>query len=144
MPAVTDRDAVAAWGLQFTPRVALAEADAVLMEVAASLRLFGGRDRLVRRVEDGARELGIDRIGWAPTGLAALAFARCGVASEPGLNEGETHDWSGLGSRKARLEPHCRRALAHWSRRVATTGHPCVCRGLSNPQYEPTAPALAW
>lgn len=80
---LADRDTVAAWGSQFTPRVALAEANAVLLEVASSLRLFGGRDSLVRHVEGGARELGIERLGWAPTGLAALAFARCGVATQP-------------------------------------------------------------
>ena len=37
--------ALAVWALQFTPRVAIAE-EAVLLEVAASLRLFGGRAAL--------------------------------------------------------------------------------------------------
>ena len=77
---LADRQAVAAWCLQFTPRVALAEADGVLMEAEASERLFGGRPRLVERVTTESRGLGIDRLGWAPTGLAALAFARCDTA----------------------------------------------------------------
>ena len=74
-----DRQAVAAWCLQFTPRVALAEADGVVMELLASERLFGGRRRLVERVRDEASGLGVGRLGWAPTGLAAIAFARSGV-----------------------------------------------------------------
>ena len=78
---LADRPAVAAWCLQFTPRVALAEADGVLMEAEASERLFGGRRQLAERVRDGARGLGIEQLGWAPTGLAALAIARCGMAS---------------------------------------------------------------
>ncbi len=71
---------LALWCLQFTPRVALVEAGAaVLMEAAASARLFGGRRALAGRVREGALALGVGRLGWAPTGLAALAFARCGV-----------------------------------------------------------------
>ena len=77
---LADRQAVAAWCLQFTPRVALAESDGVLMEAEASERLFGGRRRLVERVRDGSRGLGIERLGWAPTSLAALAVARCDIA----------------------------------------------------------------
>lgn len=71
--------ALGTWALQFTPRVASVEG-AVLMELEASLRLFGGRAALRERVhEAAAAEFGIQRIGWAPTGLAALAFARAGV-----------------------------------------------------------------
>ncbi|CDN86395.1 MULTISPECIES: Y-family DNA polymerase [Hydrogenophaga] len=71
--------ALGTWALQFTPRVASVEG-AVLMELEASLRLFGGRPALRERVREAAMaEFGIHRIGWAPTGLAALAFARAGV-----------------------------------------------------------------
>lgn len=71
--------ALGTWALQFTPRVASVEG-AVLMELEASLRLFGGRAALRERVrEAAAAEFGIGSIGWAPTGLAALAFARAGV-----------------------------------------------------------------
>ncbi|MDI9853450.1 DNA polymerase Y family protein [Comamonas sp. 17RB] len=65
---------LAVWALQFTPRVALLE-EAVLIEVEASLRLFGGVKSLHALVEEGARDLGA-RVAWAPTGMAALAFAR--------------------------------------------------------------------
>jgi protein ImuB len=71
--------ALGTWALQFTPRVASVEG-AVLMELEASLRLFGGQAALRERVrEAAAAEFGVQRIGWAPTGLAALAFARAGV-----------------------------------------------------------------
>lgn len=64
------------WALGFTPRVTLHE-EAVLAEVQASARLFGGLESLCRSMEEGAGELGA-RISWAPTGLAALALARSG------------------------------------------------------------------
>lgn len=68
--------ALAVWALQFTPRVASVE-EAVLLEVEASLRLFGGAEALHALVETGASALGA-QVAWAPTGLAALAFARQG------------------------------------------------------------------
>ncbi|AOW12538.1 DNA polymerase [Hydrogenophaga crassostreae] len=69
--------AVAIWALQFTPRVALAD-DAVLMEVAGSVRLFGGRRALRDRVWGEGQELGVGQLAWAPNSLAALALARAG------------------------------------------------------------------
>lgn len=51
--------------------------EAVLAEVQASARLFGGLEALRQAMEDGAAELGA-QITWAPTGLAALALARAG------------------------------------------------------------------
>lgn len=72
-----DTGSLALWSLQFTPRVAEVE-EAVLLEVEASLRLFGGVEHLHALVESGAGELGA-RVAWAPTGLAALAMARHGV-----------------------------------------------------------------
>jgi len=80
-PAAVSPDALrglAVWCLQFTPRVARME-DAVVMEVAASLRLFRGRMALKARLEDEAPDLGVCRIGWAPTATAALVLARCGI-----------------------------------------------------------------
>ena len=49
--------------------------EAVLAEVQASARLFGGLEPLCQSIEDGAAEIGA-QIAWAPTGLAALAFVR--------------------------------------------------------------------
>ena len=76
---------LATWCLQFTPRVSLIEASAaepaVAMEVEASLRLFGGRRKLVERVRDECAELGVRQLSWAPTSLAAVALARAGVSN---------------------------------------------------------------
>lgn len=69
--------ALAIWALQFTPRVALAD-DAVLMEVEASVRLFGGWRALRERVWAEGQELGVGQLAWAPNSLAALALARAG------------------------------------------------------------------
>lgn len=68
---------LATWALQFTPRVAVS-AGAVVMEVEASVRLFGGKRALRDRVVEESRELGAGAVAWAPTSLAAIAFARAG------------------------------------------------------------------
>jgi protein ImuB len=74
--------ALSHWALQFTPRVAQVE-EAVLMELRASVRLFGGAAALCARVAAEALELGACSLSLgAPTGLAALALARAG---HPGL-----------------------------------------------------------
>jgi protein ImuB len=72
--------ALALWALQFTPRVAVAD-EAVVMELAASVRLFGGWRALRERVASESSELGVGQVAWAPNSLAALALARAGVAN---------------------------------------------------------------
>lgn len=74
------RQALAVWALQFTPRVAVAD-EAVVMEVADSLRLFGGWRALRDRVWAEAQQLGVSHLAWAPNSLAALALARAGIDS---------------------------------------------------------------
>lgn len=74
-PIDTALEALAIWALQFTPRVAVAD-EAVVMEVAASVRLFGGQQALAERVQREGREVGVERLAWAPNSLAALALAR--------------------------------------------------------------------
>lgn len=69
---------IAIWALQFTPRVAYLD-ESVVLEVEASMRLFGGEEALRERVSREARELGVSAVSWAPNSLAALALARCGV-----------------------------------------------------------------
>lgn len=76
--AGSQQHAVGCWALQFTPRVALLD-EAVLLEVAASRRLFGGERALLARIAAQAHELGCTAVSWAPTSLAALALARSGV-----------------------------------------------------------------
>jgi protein ImuB len=68
---------LATWALQFSPRVALVE-DAVVLEVDASARLFGGRRALRDRIVAHAQDLDVGQVAWAPTSLAAIAFARAG------------------------------------------------------------------
>ena len=72
------RRAVATWALQFTPRVALADG-AVLMEVAGSVRLFGGKRALRDRVVAESADVGVTQVAWAANSLAALALARAGL-----------------------------------------------------------------
>ncbi|WKB55829.1 DNA polymerase Y family protein [Eleftheria terrae] len=69
--------AIGWWALQFTPRVALLD-EAVLLEAAASRRLFGGEDRLWERLQQTALALGCTAVARAPTARAALALARAG------------------------------------------------------------------
>ncbi|MET0209913.1 MAG: DNA polymerase Y family protein [Burkholderiaceae bacterium] len=76
---------LATWCLQFTPRVAILEAasesPAVVMEVEASVRLFGGKRRLVERVRAESADLGVAQLSWASTSRAALALARAGQSN---------------------------------------------------------------
>ncbi|MCU0763968.1 MAG: DNA polymerase Y family protein [Hydrogenophaga sp.] len=76
--------ALAIWALQFTPRVALADG-AVVMEVAASVRLFGGVRALRERVLQESGDVGVERLAWAPNSLAALALARTGRDMDLGV-----------------------------------------------------------
>lgn len=80
--AASTARALAVWGLQFTPRVALLER-AVLLELEHSLRLFGGASALRRRLRAQAAELGAVAQAWAATGQGALALARAGRACGP-------------------------------------------------------------
>lgn len=49
--------------------------------MSASARLFGGNEALRERIEHEARDTqGAAFVAWAPTSLAALACARCGIA----------------------------------------------------------------
>jgi protein ImuB len=84
-PRTEALDGLATWCLQFTPRVAVLEAllqcPAVVMEIEQSLRLFGGKRRLVERVREECTDLGVRQLSWAPTSLAALAVARAGASN---------------------------------------------------------------
>ena len=77
-PSSDDLHGLATWALQFTPRVAIAD-EAIVLEVEASTRLFGGRRALHERMFNEAHELGMTSMAWAPNSLAALACARAGV-----------------------------------------------------------------
>lgn len=63
---------LAAWAGRFTPALCVVPPQALLLEVSASLRLFGGQQRLLQQLRSGLGELGIQAgIAAAPTPLAA-------------------------------------------------------------------------
>lgn len=67
---------LAGWALQFTPAVSL-DGQGIVLEVAASLRLFGGHAKITAAIRKGLLDLGLRAtLGVAPTPLAARLFAR--------------------------------------------------------------------
>lgn len=70
-------DSIAIALLQYTPEVAFAEEAGLLLDVTASLRAFGGRLALCRRIRASVRALGFTaQIGMAPTAQGAWLLAR--------------------------------------------------------------------
>jgi protein ImuB len=70
------RCTVAQVALQFTPSVSLEGSDTVVLEVQASLRLFGGLRPLLQRLQAALQPLGHGiRIATAPTALGAALLA---------------------------------------------------------------------
>jgi len=68
---------LATWTLRFTPQVSLAAQDAIVLDIGASLRLFGGLAPLVARIRRGIERQGYAiQLGIAPTPTAALLLAR--------------------------------------------------------------------
>jgi hypothetical protein len=88
---------VATWALQFTPKVATVD-EAVVMDVEASTRLFGGKRALRDRVVHEAADLGITAVAWAPTSLGALALARAG--REDGVRRRWLNCWTSCRCRR--------------------------------------------
>lgn len=73
------RDGAALALLQYTPELAEADEDSLLLDVTASLRLFGGPRRLCRRIRATVSALGLHaQIGMAPTASGAWLMARRG------------------------------------------------------------------
>lgn len=73
---------LACWAGRFTPSVSLDPPATLLLEVRASLRLFGGLAPLCAAIEAGLAELGFDgRLAAAPTPLAARWLARAAPGS---------------------------------------------------------------
>ena len=104
------------WALRFGPLVSLEAPCALVLEIGASLALFGGLEALLARVREGLETLGYRvQAGVAPTPTAALLLARAGggVVREPAdlattlhplplglVADGRTlHDLEGLGLR---------------------------------------------
>lgn len=89
-PVADAQRTLAWWALQFTPRVACLEG-AVVLDVSASLRLFGGapalRARMLQQREQGLAPA-FDALAWAPTSLAALALSRHGLSDSSASGDG--------------------------------------------------------
>lgn len=67
--------------LQYTPEVAQAEEGVMLLNVGASIRMFGGVRALHRQVSQTVRSLGLDaNIAMAPTAMGAWLLARQAIA----------------------------------------------------------------
>ncbi len=66
--------AMRCWALGYTPRVSWLDG-ALALEVQASLRLFGGRDRLLRRIAQEAKDWPTRGMATAPTAWGAVALA---------------------------------------------------------------------
>lgn len=72
-------EGLAAWLESFSSFVSMAGPDVLLLEIAGSLRLFGGLRALRQEISQGLRELGFDAsLAIAPTPLAATWLARAG------------------------------------------------------------------
>lgn len=78
-PAPSSPEAMALgwWALQFTPKVAWLE-EAVVMDVSASLRLFGGAPALYARISCELPTTSPCEVAAGPSSLAALALLRAG------------------------------------------------------------------
>jgi protein ImuB len=75
-------ECLAAWACQFTPKVSLEAPRELALEVAGSLRHFGGADALLARLRGGLAEMGLTAAwAFAPTPRAALWRARSGSRS---------------------------------------------------------------
>lgn len=77
-------DALALAMMRYTPEVAPQPDFGLLLDVGASLRLFGGHRALCRRVRDSARQLGFTVcLGAAPTAGGAWMLARTPIGRRP-------------------------------------------------------------
>ncbi len=115
-------EAVADWGFGFTPRVSLDPPDTVLLELRASVRLFGGVRSLWRQVQGQLREAGLKpRLALTPTPLASTWFARAGEVIAFGRR-------AELPGRLASLPIECTRWPARSLQSLATMG----VRGLGD------------
>ena len=72
-------EGLATWLERFSSFVCIADRDVLLLEIAGSLRLFGGLQELRKKIARGVRELGFTAsLSIAPTPLAATWLARSG------------------------------------------------------------------
>lgn len=98
-----DATALGWWALQFTPHVTLVD-EAVLLEVSASERLWGGRDRLLEQILEQKESLAFANHGQGATSIVALALLRLatqGQGAPPDVPDGLPLDTLSA------ARPHC-------------------------------------
>lgn len=79
-PALSDPVAALGWwALQFTPKVARCE-EALVLEVSASERLWGGRQRLLRHIHESNKP--VASVNYAQGATSLIAIARLQTATE--------------------------------------------------------------
>jgi len=108
------QDATAAlgwWALQFTPRVAQL-GQAVLLEVSASERLFGGRDALLGHLLQAVQSVLPVQSAHAPTALLALAYLQ--VDTHNGYLTPDQLPLATLAEARAHLPTLERIGCRHW------------------------------
>lgn len=72
---------LALWAMRFSPLVAIAGADALVLDITGAAHLFGGEAALLRRAEEGLAKLGVTACGVAAGASGtALALARAGAS----------------------------------------------------------------
>ena len=103
---------LALWAMRFSPLVAVAGGDALVLDIAGAAHLFGGEDALLRRAEQGLARLGVTACGvvaGAPGTALALARAGRGGVVPPGA---EAATVEGLGLSVLPVAPDVVQALS--------------------------------
>jgi hypothetical protein len=98
------------WALQFTPKVALLP-DAVLLEVSASERLWGGRAALLRRIYMETKPVALIRYARAATSLVALGRL---YAAQPARTPADDLPLTALAAARLHLATLMRLGCSNW------------------------------
>ncbi|WP_459906648.1 Y-family DNA polymerase [Caballeronia sp. HLA56] len=96
--------------LRFSPQVAIREEETIIVDVTASLRLFGGIVHVCRQIRETVKTIGVTaRMSVAPTGQGAWLLAKCGHRRVLKMRSLERH----LGELPFMLVPEVR-SFAEW------------------------------
>ncbi|MEO8118706.1 MAG: DNA polymerase Y family protein [Rhodoferax sp.] len=111
LPALVDAlSALGWWALQFTPKVARLE-DALLLEVSASERLWGGRQPLIRHIFESNKPLA--PVQYAQGATSLVAFARLQTAPQTPTAPDDL-PLAALAAARPHLPTLARMGCSHW------------------------------
>jgi len=80
---------LARWAERFSPTVAPDDPDGLMLDIAGCQHLFRGEDRLLRRMAEALRRIGLPaRLAVAPTAGCAWAVARFGKSAIASISDG--------------------------------------------------------